>query len=150
MGNNTSVGETTPYKPMNIARKSALGWNKGTKVILLDDAEGNTWIMKGFQLGLKPQYTYDEFVATAASKFKMLPKGWKVRVKTLEKDLHEKPEGGRRHDHVGRVLQRLRQDRARHERLQALTVIRPMRAQHPWWKRSAPRRSLGSPGAFRR
>mgnify|MGYP003460435017 CR=1 FL=1 len=94
MGSNTSVGETTPYKPMNIARKSALGWNKGTRVILLDDAEGNTWIMKGFQLGLKPQYTYDEFVATAASKFKMLPKGWKVRVTTLEKDLNEKPDGG--------------------------------------------------------
>jgi len=50
--------------------------------------------MKGFQLGLKPPYTYDEFVATAASKFKTLPKGWKVRVKTLERDLNEKPEGG--------------------------------------------------------
>ncbi len=94
MGNNTSVGETTPYKPMTIARKSAVGWNKGTKVILLDDAEGNTWIMKGFQLGITPQHTYDEFVATAASKFKALPTGWKVRVKTLEQDLNEKPEGG--------------------------------------------------------
>jgi len=94
MGNNTSVGDTTPYKPMIIERKSAVGWNKGTRVILLDDAEGNTWIMKGFQLGLKPQHTYDEFVAAAASKFKALPQGWKVRVKTLEQDLNEKPEGG--------------------------------------------------------
>ena len=56
--------------------------------------DGNTWIMKGFQLGLKPQYTYEEFAAGAASKFKMLPKGWKVRVTTLEKDLNEKPDGG--------------------------------------------------------
>ena len=94
MGNNTSVAETTPYKPMRIDRKSALGWRKGTTVLLLDDAEGNTWIMKGFQLGLKPQRTYDEFLAAAPSLFKTLPKGWKVRVTKLEKDLDEKPEGG--------------------------------------------------------
>ena len=94
MGNNTSVAETTPYKPMRIDRRSALGWRKGTTVLLLDDAEGNTWIMKGFQLGLKPQRTYDEFLAAAPSLFKTLPKGWKVRVTKLEKDLHEKPEGG--------------------------------------------------------
>jgi hypothetical protein len=94
MGNNTSVSESTPYKPMTIARHSGLGWNKGRTVILLDDAEGNTWVMKGFQLGLKPQHTYEEFRAAAQSKFKTLPKGWKVRVKTLETDLIEKPEGG--------------------------------------------------------
>lgn len=94
MGNKTSVSESTPYRPMTIARKSGLGWNKGTTVMLLDDAEGNTWIMKGFQLGLKPQYTYQEFLAAGASKFNKLPMGWRVRVKTLEKDLIEKPEGG--------------------------------------------------------
>lgn len=94
MGKNTSVGETTPYKPMTIARRSRLGWNKGTTVVLLDDAEGNTWIMKGLQLGLKPQYTYQEFVSAAAGKFKALPPGWKVRVKTLDKDLIETPENG--------------------------------------------------------
>jgi len=95
MGDNAGgVAESTPYKPMTIARKSGLGWNKGTTVLLLDDAEGNTWIMKGFQLGLKPRHTYKEFVAAAASTFKALPKGWKVRVKTLDQDLNEKPEGG--------------------------------------------------------
>jgi hypothetical protein len=52
-----------PYTPQTIARHSGLGWNKGRTVILLDDAEGNTWIMKGFELGLEPQYTYDEFLA---------------------------------------------------------------------------------------
>jgi hypothetical protein len=94
MGNKTSVSESTPYGPMTIARKSGLGWNKGTKVVLLDDPEGITWIMKGFQLGLKPQHTYQGFLAAGAGIFKKLPKGWKVRVKTLEKDLIEKPEGG--------------------------------------------------------
>lgn len=95
MSNNAGgVGESTPYLPMTIARKSALGWNKGATVILLDDANGNTWIMKGFQLGLKPQYTYEQFVADGASLFKKLPQGWKIRVKKLEKDLIEVPEGG--------------------------------------------------------
>ena len=95
MGDNAGgVAESTPYKPMTIARKSGLGWTKGTTVLLLDDAEGNTWVMKGFQQGLKPQYTYKEFVAAGAGNFKKLPPGWKFRVKTLDKDLIEKPENG--------------------------------------------------------
>ncbi len=96
MGDNTGgVSETTPYKPTPIFRKSALGWKKGTTVLLLDDAEGNTWIIKGFQVGLKPQYTYEQFAAAGQSQFKKLPPGWKFRVKTLDRDLNEKPEGGR-------------------------------------------------------
>jgi len=95
MGDNTGgVSETAPYKPMTIARKSALGWKKGTTVMLLDDAEGNTWILKGFQLGLKTQYTYEQFVAAGQSNFKKLPEGWKFRVKTLDRDLTETPENG--------------------------------------------------------
>jgi hypothetical protein len=95
MGDNAGgVSESTPYKPMTIARKSGLGWNKGTKVLLLDDAEGNTWIMKGFQLGLKPKQTYEQFVAAGAGNFKKLPPGWKFRIKTLEKDYIEVPVTG--------------------------------------------------------
>ena len=95
MGDNTGgVAESTPYKPMTIARKSGLGWNKGTTVLLLDDAEGNTWIMKGLQLGLKPQHTYEQFVAAGASNFKKLPPGWKFRIKTLDKDYVEVPVTG--------------------------------------------------------
>jgi len=95
MGDNAGgVGETKPYQPQTIARKSSLGWNKGTTVLLLDDAEGNTWVMKGFQLGLKPLHTYEQFVAAGAGMFKKLPPGWKFRVKTLEKDLIEIPAGG--------------------------------------------------------
>ena len=95
MGDNTGgVSESMPYKPVTIERKSSIGWNKGTTALLLDDAEGNTWIMKGFQLGLKPMYTYEEFVAAGQSQFKKLPPGWKFRVKKLEEDLIETPEGG--------------------------------------------------------
>jgi hypothetical protein len=94
MNNNAGVGESAPYIPLTIARKSGVGWNKGTTVLLLDDAEGNTWFMKGFQLGLKPRYTYKEFVAAGASNFKKFLPGCKFRVKRLDKDLIEKPENG--------------------------------------------------------
>ena len=91
-----SVGhaETPAYKPFTIDRNSSIGWDKGTTALLLDDAEGNTWIMKGFEQGLKPSYTYEQFVTAGQNQFKQLPPGWKFRVKALEKDLVEKPEGG--------------------------------------------------------
>ena len=94
MDNNAGVSESKPYKPFTIARKSGVGWNKGTTVLLLDDAEGNTWIMKGFQLGLKPHHTYEQFVAAGASNFKQLPPGWKFRIKVLDKDFIEVPVTG--------------------------------------------------------
>ncbi len=94
MDKNAGVSETTPYTTNTIVRKSALGWNKGTTLLLMDDAEGNTWVLKGFQLGLKPQHTYEQFVAAGAGNFKKLPTGWKFRTKTLDQDLIEKPENG--------------------------------------------------------
>jgi len=89
-----AVSEMPPYKPATIARKSKLGWTKGTQVLLLDDAEGNTWVMKGFQLGLKPRHTFEQFAAAGQSQFQNLPPGWKFRVKTLDKDLIETPANG--------------------------------------------------------
>jgi hypothetical protein len=94
LGRNINVNNVEPYKPTTIARKSAITWNKGTKVMVLDDASGTTWIMKGFQLGLDPKQTYDEFIAAGPAAFKKLPPGWKTRVVTLQEDNHEVPEGG--------------------------------------------------------
>lgn len=94
VGGEGGIGKDSPYQPMTIARKSGLGWNKGTTVFLLDDVEGNTWVMKGFQQGIAPKYTRDEFFAAGQSQFKKLPAGWKARIKTLDKDLIEIPEGG--------------------------------------------------------
>jgi hypothetical protein len=62
--------------------------------MVLDDAGGNSWIMKGFQLGLKPRFTYEDFLADGVSYFKDLPSGWKFRVVTLERELIETPVGG--------------------------------------------------------
>jgi hypothetical protein len=84
--------EGSPWKPMQIARTTKWGWTKGTKVALLDDSDGNTWILKGFQLGLNPQQTWEQYLAKGAASYKQLPAGWKFRVKTLEQDVIEIPD----------------------------------------------------------
>jgi len=82
------------YKPTTIARESAFGYNKGKTVFLIDDADGNTWIMKGFELSLHPRWTYEEFAKDPASHFKQLPPGWKFRTKVLDQDLILEPASG--------------------------------------------------------
>ncbi len=82
------------YVTTTIARKSAFGCNKGTTVFLIDDADGNTWVMKGFELGLRPAHTFEQFSADPASYFKKLPTGWKFRTKVLDQDLRLVPETG--------------------------------------------------------
>jgi hypothetical protein len=94
LGKKVSIGDVKPYEPQTIARKSAINWNKGTTVMVLDDPAGNTWIMKGFELGLKPQRTYEEFMSAGPANFKKLPPGWNARVVTLQHDNYEVPEGG--------------------------------------------------------
>jgi hypothetical protein len=89
-----AVSDARPYVPTTIARKSRLGWPAGTTVMLLDDADGSTWVMKGFQLGLEPTFTYDDFLANGARYFTNLPDGWSFRVVTLDRELIETPENG--------------------------------------------------------
>ncbi len=89
-----NVNDVTPYVPTTIARKSAINWNKGRTVMVLDSPDGNVWIMKGFQLGLDPKISYEDFMAAGPANFKKLPPGWKARVVTLTQDNLEQPEGG--------------------------------------------------------
>ena len=89
-----NVNDVKPYEPTTIARKSAVNWNKGRTVMVLDAPDGNVWIMKGFQLGLDPKMSYEAFMAAGPANFKKLPPGWKARVVTLAQDNLEVPEGG--------------------------------------------------------
>ncbi|MGE5202798.1 MAG: hypothetical protein ACM3O6_12125 [Acidobacteriota bacterium] len=87
--------ESNAYKTTTIERKSRVGWNKGTKVFLIDDADGNTWVLKGIQLGLRSTETYESITANFAdTRLKNFPQGWKFRTKVLERDLIEHPEHG--------------------------------------------------------
>jgi hypothetical protein len=89
-----SIENNVPYQPTTIKRTSKWGWKKGTQALILDDPDGNVWIMKGFQLGLKPEHTLEEFVAAGQSNFTKLPPGWKFRVTILENDVIEIPVSG--------------------------------------------------------
>jgi hypothetical protein len=82
------------YVSTAIARESALGYNKGATAFLIDDADGNTWIMKSFELGVKPSQTSAQFSADPASYFKKLPPGWRFRTRVLEQDLNLEPASG--------------------------------------------------------
>ena len=75
-----------------IQRKSVFGINKGTKVFLLDDPNGNTWVMKSYSLKNDPNLTRDKVPAMMAE-IKM-PKGWSYRIETLKEDLILKPTTG--------------------------------------------------------
>ncbi len=90
----SGVAGVRPYVPITIARESRLGWSEGSQVMVLDDAEGNAWVMKGFQLGLRPRFIYDDFLANGERYFEALPTGWRFRVTTLERELIETPVGG--------------------------------------------------------
>ncbi|MCA3564185.1 MAG: hypothetical protein IOC90_01220 [Methylocystis sp.] len=92
-----NVNDVKPYEPTTIARKSAVNWNKGRTVMVLDAPDGSVWIMKGFQLGLDPKISYEAFMAAGPDNFKKLPPGWKARVATLEQDNLEIPENGIAH-----------------------------------------------------
>jgi hypothetical protein len=94
LGKAANINAVKPYVTKTIARKSAINWAKGTTVMVLDDPSGNTWIMKGYELGLKPQRTYEQFMATGPSVFKKLPPGWRARIVKLQQDNLEVPAGG--------------------------------------------------------
>jgi len=82
------------YVSTTIERKSKIGYNKGTLVFLIDDTSGNTWVMKGMEIGVKPQYTYEEFATNPEGRFKNLPPDWKFRTKVLDQDLILVPDSG--------------------------------------------------------
>ena len=81
------------YHPTTVQRHTKFGYNKGTTAHLIDDADGNTWIMKGYNEGLKPAMSYEQAVAKLGSRL-TLPAGWKFRDKVLEQDLVLIPETG--------------------------------------------------------
>jgi len=73
------------YKNITVTRHTKFGFNKGTRVSLLDDPEGNSWCMKSFSLITFPDQNFAD-IANLGSRLK-LPAGWKFRSVVLEQDL---------------------------------------------------------------
>jgi hypothetical protein len=76
---------SSAYHPTTVARKSQMGFNKGKPVFILDDPEGNPWVMQAYSLIVDPNLTYDS-LKDLGSKLN-LPPGWKFRVQVLDRDL---------------------------------------------------------------
>ena len=94
LGRNVDVSDVKPYAPITIARKSAINWNKGTTVMVLDDPAGNAWIMKGFRARSEAAAHLRGIHGRRPRQFQEAAAGWKARVVTLAQDNLEVPEGG--------------------------------------------------------
>jgi len=84
---NIEVGEKggTAYKPTVGHRNSAMKFDKGKPVFILESPNGMSWVMQAYSMIVDPALTY-EGLQTLDKKLK-LPPGWKYRVKVLEDDL---------------------------------------------------------------
>ncbi len=75
----------TAYKPTIGHRNSEMGFVAGKPVFILDDPDGNPWVMQAYAQIVDPNLTYEQ-LTSLGDKLK-LPPGWKFRVKVLDRDL---------------------------------------------------------------
>ena len=73
------------YKNITVKRHTHFGFDKGKQVFVLDDPDGNPWVMKSMSLITHPDQKFDE-LGTLGSRLKP-PPGWKFRAPVLEQDL---------------------------------------------------------------
>jgi hypothetical protein len=83
-GISTKPGEAA-YKKITVTRHTHFGFDKGKPVFILDDPDGNPWVMKSMSLITHPDQKFEE-LGTLGSRLK-LPPGWKFRSVVLEQDL---------------------------------------------------------------
>ncbi len=89
---NMPTGDWLPFHPATIERKTKFGFTQGQPVYLLDDPEGNTWVMKSVTAALDPENTFEN-LPTVAHRLN-LPTGWTFRITVLDQELILIPEGG--------------------------------------------------------
>ena len=86
------------YKTITGKRDTEFGINKGSPAFILDDPDGDTWVMKSVSLIIDPHQTYAAM--SHLGERLQLPAGWSFRAVTLEQDLVLTPENG-----TARILQ---------------------------------------------
>lgn len=84
--------ESLAYKPLTGKRDTQLGINKGSPAFILDDPDGNAWVMKSVSLILEPTQTY-EGMKDLGTRLNP-PAGWSFRAVTLGQDLVLTPDQG--------------------------------------------------------
>ena len=73
------------YRYLPVARTAAKGFKKRSKVYLLDDPKGRTWIMTSYTDKIVTGLTLEKLETLGSSL--ALPPGWRFRVAALEKEL---------------------------------------------------------------
>ncbi len=84
--------ESVAYKPISGKRDTHLGINKGSPAFILDDPEGDSWVMKAASLIVDPNQTYQS-LKDLGSRLSPAP-GWNFRSVVLEQDLVLTPDNG--------------------------------------------------------
>jgi hypothetical protein len=99
MGNGPAPAAVDPKKPESkayryatVPRTAAEGFKKGTKIYLLDDPKGRTWVMKSYTDRVASGLTIDKL--ETLGDVITLPPGWKFRVVVLNKELVLVPKSG--------------------------------------------------------
>ena len=84
--------ESVAYKPISGRRDTQLGIDIGSPAFILDDPEGESWVMKSASLIMDPSQTY-EGLKELGGRLKPAP-GWSFRAVTLDQDLVLTPDDG--------------------------------------------------------
>jgi len=95
---NMGEQERLAYSPTTGRRDTHFGINKGSPAFILDDPDGDAWVMKSVSLILDPTQTYESMTGLGARLH--LPAGWSFRPVTLDQDLVLTPDNG-----TARILQ---------------------------------------------
>jgi hypothetical protein len=73
------------YAVMNVRRDTSMSINKGSRAFILDDAEGNSWVMKSASLIVDPKQKLED-LKDLGVRLKT-PAGWRFRSPVLEQEL---------------------------------------------------------------
>lgn len=79
------AGKELAYVVMHAHRDTSMGINSGSRAYILDDADGNSWVMKSASLIKDPNQKFED-LKDLGSRLK-LPTGWKFRSPVLEREL---------------------------------------------------------------
>lgn len=84
--------ESFPYRPVTGQRDTRFGINAGSPAYILDDPDGDSWVMKSVSLITHPEQTYEGLPGLGDRL--QLPPGWRFRHVVLDADLVLTPDNG--------------------------------------------------------
>jgi hypothetical protein len=100
-------GKDLSYQVMDAKRDTSMGIRKGSRAYILDDPQGNSWVMKSASLIKDPNQKFED-LKDLGSRLKP-PPGWKFRSPVLEQDLVFMTDNGKTHitqDEIGNTYDR--------------------------------------------